>query len=159
MFLKGLFFMGKGRLCKEVEADIGPIIENMGFKLVELKLSFSHRKVYMRIVIYKNAGVSIGDCTNVSKVIMPRLELMDEFNNLTLEVTSPGIDRVLKSSKEYEIFKGRGIKIKNQDSGDWIGGIIDSFKDNRLLLASNGQVHEFDIDKIVKAKLDHSQEG
>jgi len=58
--------------------------------------------------------VTIGDCEKLTRAILPLLESFPLYgDNDHLEVTSPGLDRVLKREWEYEIFKGRVIDISS----------------------------------------------
>ncbi|MBN1835347.1 MAG: hypothetical protein JW820_05815, partial [Spirochaetales bacterium] len=81
-------------------AEVTPIVSGMGFRLVELRHGQSHRQNHVSVTVYRPEGVSVGDCAAISRVLHPRLELMEELENLRLEVTSPGLDRVIKSPEE-----------------------------------------------------------
>lgn len=130
----------------------------MGFEVVEVKLGLSHKLSHISIVVYNKNGVGINDCSSISRNILPRLELIEELDNITLEVTSPGIDRQIKSKEEYDIFVGRGIKLLLIDSSEWTGGIISEVKNNKLFLLKEKEIIEIEMNSIKKAKLDYSQE-
>jgi ribosome maturation factor RimP len=145
-------------LLDSVRDEVKPIINGMGFKIVELKLGLSHNLCHISVVVYSRNGVGINDCSAISKNILPRLELIEELDNITLEVTSPGIDRQIKSKEEYYIFKNKGIKLLLDGDSEWTGGLISEMKENKLFLLKGKEIIEIDMDSIKKAKLDYTQE-
>ena len=145
-------------LPDSVRDELKPVINGMGFDIVEIKVGLSHKLCHISVVVYSSSGVGVNDCSAISRNILPRLELMEELENITLEVTSPGIDRQLKSKEEYSIFTGRGIKILPANADDYTGGIISGVEGNKLFLKREKEIIEIDMDSIKKAKLDYSQE-
>jgi ribosome maturation factor RimP len=141
-------------ICGEIE----PIIRGMGFALVELRVGFSHKRTHVVVVVYRSENLGIEDIARLSRVIRPRLDLIDAMENVTLEVSSPGLDRKLRSRKEYEIFKGRGLRLLVAGEKEWRGGIIKDADDTRVVLQEQDRITEIEIEKISKARLDYTQE-
>jgi ribosome maturation factor RimP len=146
------------RLIDLLRDEIEPIVTGMGFTLVELRHNRSRKQNHIAVIIYSLDGVGVEDCAVVSKNLHPRLELLEGLDNLRLEVSSPGLNRVLKSPSEYEIFKGRGVRILQVGENEWIGGRIDGLRGESVLLNDGGTVKEISLADIRKAKLDESQE-
>ena len=92
-----------------------PLIENtaMRFGVIPLEIDFSKEngKWFLRIFLYKQEGVTLDDCENVSRSLNPFLDELIPIK-FYLEVSSPGLDRKLKSDKEYIIFQGKTIDLK-----------------------------------------------
>jgi ribosome maturation factor RimP len=137
--------------------QVKPILDAMGFTLVELRLNRSRRQSHVSVVIYRPEGVGIDDCAALSRNLRPRLELLDWLPDLRLEVSSPGLDRVLKSGAEYEIFKGRGLRVWKEGADDWIEGINAGVVDGVLRLERSEGNAEIPLGLIRKAKLDASR--
>jgi ribosome maturation factor RimP len=137
--------------------QVKPILDAMGFILVELRLNRSRRQSHVSVVVYRSEGVGIDDCAAISRTLHPRLELLDWLPDLRLEVSSPGLDRVLKSSAEFEIFKGRGLKVWKEGADDWIVGINAGVVDGVLRLERSEGNTEIPLGLIRKAKLDASR--
>ena len=80
-------------LKEEIENFIKPIVEESGYKLVEIKLRPQRRQMVLTITINKEGGVSVEDCARVSRLIEP---ILDEKNLIRgkylLMVSSPGIE-------------------------------------------------------------------
>jgi ribosome maturation factor RimP len=142
-----------------------PVVKGLGMALIELAVS--RRKghgsfpgsVQVRAVIYKAGAMGIDDCSRVHRAVMPRLELVFPGLDVYLEVSSPGIDRLIKDGSEFGHFEGRGVRCYRTDISDWTGGILCSSDDKGIVLKTlNGEV-SLEYEVIAKAKLDHSEEG
>jgi len=141
-----------------VLADIEQIIKEIGFFTVDVKVGFGKKKIDITVVIFRPEGIGINDCMAVSKVIYPRLQIMEGFENLELKVTSPGIERVIRTKREYEIFINKGMKILLKDSINWIGGILEEACEHRIKLKTKDGKKSIDYANIKKAKLDYREE-
>jgi ribosome maturation factor RimP len=141
---------------KELLELVKPIVAAMGFQLVELGLHRSPNGSRVHVVIYRAAGVGVDDCAALSRNLRPRLELAAGLGEVGLEVSSPGLERVIKDPAEYEIFKGRGVRLWLRDAADWLDGVNEGVEDGALGLSRGGQRLRFGLEQIVKAKLDAS---
>ena len=141
-------------LESNIKEEIGPVVEGSGFSIVELKVGRSHKLIRVTIVIYSNDGVGVDDLSTLSRMIKPRLELMEELGDFALVCTSPGIDREIKDRNEY----ARGVKILLNNNSDWLGGTIKDDDEKFLYLQTSQGSMNVDFKSIRKAKLDYDQE-
>jgi ribosome maturation factor RimP len=148
--------LSTGDLEDTIEEEIQPIVEGMGFFLVELKVGFSHNLVHVTVVVYRTDDMGIDDLTSLTRNLRPRLDLIDGLDNVSLTVASPGIDRIIKSRKEYSIFKGRGIKVLLLGESEWQGGTIDEADQEFITLAGRDGIEKIDLASIQKARLDNT---
>jgi ribosome maturation factor RimP len=146
------------QLAEQVSAEIGPVIAAMGFDLVEAHVGAAKNQSLVSVIIYRKDGVGIDDCAAVSRNIYPRLELIENLGNFSLEVSSPGTDRVLKNRNEYDIFLGRMVSVLTNESNEWINGIIDHVNDDSVYLNKKGDVVSIRFDTIKKTRLENSFE-
>ena len=140
-------------LLDKVTKEIRPLIEGLGYSLVEVKVGRSRGISKVSIVIYSEKGVTLKNCEDVSRLIYPSLEVMEEIPDLTLEVSSPGIDRVLKDDREYEIFKGRGLQIIIRDTNEIVQGILVDADNEYISLKKGDVIKRYRKDSIRKARL------
>lgn len=150
--------MISGYVQQSIVKEVEPIITGMGFALVELKFGRSKNQNHVSITVYRSEGVGIDDCAAISKNLLPRLELIEWLDNLRFEVSSPGVERVIKRREEYKIFIGIGVRILLSGEKDWIKGIIDNVSKEKLFLNQKGRIMEIRFDDIQKARLDYTQE-
>jgi len=141
---------------KELREMVAPVVEGLGFRLVELGLHRSHSGSKVHVVIYRGEGVGVDDCAALSRNLKPRLELEAGLGEVGLEVSSPGLERVLKDPLEYQIFRGRGMRLWLRDAADWLDGINEGITDGAVDFASGGRRLSIRLEEIVKAKLDAS---
>jgi ribosome maturation factor RimP len=142
-------------LEKAVRAEIEPAVSAMGYALVEVSVGRRTGVTHVVVVLHRDGGVGVDQCAEVTRVIRPRLELVEGLTDLTLEVSSPGIERTIKDPAEYGIFRGRGVRVLPAEGGEWIGGIIEGFRDGSLALRTDAGVREFPAGSVRRARLDY----
>ena len=103
---------------KEIINKITPLVENtlmrVGFMPVEIDFVRENNKDILKIFIYSNTKpVTLDDCEKISRSLDEFLDELIDFK-YSLEVSSPGLTRKLKSEKEYLIFVGKIVSIKTK---------------------------------------------
>lgn len=105
--------MNKKQIIECVEKDLESILLELGLELVDVEFVKEGPNMYLRIYIDKENGVTIDDCQITSRKIEKVLDEKDIIETpYILEVSSPGLDRILKKNKEFERFKGRLVDVK-----------------------------------------------
>lgn len=134
----------------QVEALLKKIgIETVDFSIVQLRGGYWT----VRVIIYRPQGASLDDCSEAYRLVEPHLHTFCDTRNVNLEISSPGIDRVLKNKQEYTIFKGALVKILTQDD-KWFEGMLCGMDDNdEVLLDTEDGMKNYSIEDIKKAKL------
>jgi ribosome maturation factor RimP len=126
--------------------------------LVELTVSHHRGSLQVRAVVYKGGSIGVDDCSRAHRALLPRLELAFPGKDLSVEVSSPGIERLIKDGFEFTYYTGRGISCYRTDISDWTRGILVSADEKGLALRTGGGISALDYGVIAKAKLDHSLE-
>lgn len=105
--------MSRKQLLEGLFEAFEPEVRAVGLELLDVELtSDENRKTILRVTIYSPNGVTLDDCVNVETIISPMLDEMDPIaGSYNLEISSPGLERVLKRDKEYEIFGGRLCRV------------------------------------------------
>lgn len=133
--------------------DCEPLIQGLGCSLVELVAFKRQTAWHIKVVITGPEGVGIAECTRVHRALLPRLEAILSSQDMYVEVTSPGLDRILKNAAEFSIFTGKPVKVWNADISDWMAGtIVSSDRESVTLSTEKGDV-QIAYSKISKAKL------
>jgi ribosome maturation factor RimP len=141
-----------------VRSEIEPVIEGLGYSLVEAKSTRRKGTLQVSVVIYQPDGVGIEDCSTVHRTILPRLEMMEEGTEVSLQVASPGVDRTIKDPREFAVFVGKGIRVLVDDADTWTAGVIESADERQVVITTAGQRLSLPIERVRKARLDYSQE-
>jgi ribosome maturation factor RimP len=139
-----------------IEKLIEPILDGHSVDLVELQLLGRGSRTLLRVYIEEKGGVSLGKCEKVSRAISEMLDRKDSFaSHYVLEVSSPGLDRPLKTVKDFQRKIGECIEMtmtRNQ-SEEKIVGIIDSVHDQAVSIRVGKEMVRCELESIKLAKL------
>ena len=103
----------EGTLESQVAYVVEPVLEEMGFELVDVNYLSRQGRLVLVIYIDKTGGVTIDDCVKVSKEIGYHIDVGNMIENkYVLEVSSPGLDRPLTREKDFVRAAGRNIRVK-----------------------------------------------
>jgi len=90
-----------------------PAVEVLGYELVELEFVPQGRESVLRLFIDRPDGVDLDDCAAVSKVVEAKLDEADPIpGHYNLEVSSPGLDRILSKRSHYERYLGSRVHVQ-----------------------------------------------
>ncbi len=134
--------------------ELKPVINGLGYDIVEFHTRLKEGNLNLSLRIYKPDGVTIDDCTLVHRTIYPRIEIMEEIRDITLEISSPGTSRKIKSLDEFSIFTGRAVSILTIDDTEWIHGTIQTAENETLTVKTKEDTVSIKYSDIKKAKLE-----
>jgi len=87
-------------------------VEALGYELIEIEM-LSGKPAILRLYIDSSAGIDIEDCAKVSRQISVLLDVEDPVpGEYTLEVSSPGTDRPLRTLEHFAKYAGEQAKLK-----------------------------------------------
>ncbi len=142
-------------LKNKIAELILPSIEENGYDLVELKLSRYKQNNAIRIFVDSDNGVKLEDCAKLSKGIDVLLEDNNMFRSgYTIEVSSPGLDRPLQTSKEFKRRIGEQVQILfNQADRSPINGELTGVDDLSVELLTKEGTQKIDLAGIKMGKI------
>ena len=111
--------IAKAAIDRRLAEIITPVIEDMGFELVRVRL-MSGKTTTLQIMADKpEGGIEVDDCAEISQAVSAVLDVEDPIlDEYVLEVSSPGIDRPLTRLKDFEMFEGYEAKIETAEMID-----------------------------------------
>ena len=131
------------QLTDKVEALVLPIVEDLGFELVDLEYQREERGWVLRFFLDKDGGINLDDCAAASREISSLLDVENVISTAyNLEVSSPGIERPLKKAHDFERFSGQLAKIKTFEA-------IDPDASGRKRKTFVGTLSGFDSDDVL----------
>ena len=108
--------IAKTAMDQQIAEIINPVIEDMGFELVRIRLMGGQTKTLQIMADKPNGGIEVDDCANISTAVSAIMDVEDPITDAyTLEVSSPGIDRPLTRLKDFETFEGYEVKLETTD--------------------------------------------
>lgn len=147
--------MTKGDLLALVRETAEPIAEQAGCELVDVEFVKEGAHWYLRVYIDKEAGISLEDCEAVNGPINAMLDEQDPIEQAYfLEVSSPGLERPLKTVRDYEKAAGQTVELrfyKPIEGTRQTEGILRSFIGNMVTVElASGQTVSFPVTDIAK---------
>lgn len=145
-------------IVARVEKLLQPLLAAQGLQLIEVEYAQKGRKTILRLYLDKAGGLSLDDCADISQWVGEVLDVHDIIpQSYILEISSPGLTRVLKKKEEYDYFAGRLVRItvragagqRNTYRGKLLG-----LEGDQVLVAEGEQVHRLPLAEIVQARLD-----
>ncbi|MDO4640452.1 MAG: ribosome maturation factor RimP [Neisseria sp.] len=136
--------------------DIQNILEKtlpgMGYELVDFELTAQGT---LRIFIDKDGGITVEDCATVSNHLS-RVFMVEDIDYKNLEISSPGLDRLLKKADDFMRFTGQQTKVKTRlpvDGQKNFIGRIEGCENNIVKISFDGKTVELELANIDKARL------
>ncbi len=111
--------IAKAAIDRRIAEIIGPVIEDMGFELVRVRL-MSGKEQTLQVMAQKPDGsIEVDECADISTAISAVLDVEDPIvEAYTLEVSSPGIDRPLTRLKDFDLWAGYEAKLETTELVD-----------------------------------------
>ncbi len=146
----------KRNIQQEITELAAPIAEELNYELVEVEFVKEGANWYLRIYIDKPGGISIDDCQAVSERMSDILDKKDPIEqSYYLEVSSPGLERPLKTERDFIKYKGELVEVKvfqPIDGKKVFEGQLVGLVDNKIIIIEDGKNIEFDKEKVAIVK-------
>jgi ribosome maturation factor RimP len=137
-----------------VESKVEPAVAGMGYELVDVQVSNGGRM--LRVFIDKPGGINVDDCAAVSRQLT-RVLPVEGVDFERLEVSSPGLDRPLRKTGDFERFAGQKAEVRMR-TPDATGrrkfvGVLRGAAGGQVKVEFDGQTVALALDDIDRAKL------
>ncbi len=134
-----------------------PILEPLGFEMVDVEFVKEGSDFYLRAYIDKEGGITIDDCETVSRRLEAELDREDFIAEAyILEVSSPGLGRTLKKDRDLVRENGKEVDIKlfkAVDGAKEYTGILKGFDDGNITIETEEGQRSFERANIAKISL------
>ena len=135
-------------------------IKNQGYELVDLEYNRRGSQHIIQLFIDNPNGIGIDDCVVVNQVVQQVMDIEDPISeDYTIEVSSPGIFRKLKTAEHYKIFTGQRINVRLQQKIQGVKNAVGKLegcteKGIRMKLETGGLELVIPFSLITKANLE-----
>ena len=145
---------------EKVEDLVKPKIEELGYKLYDVQYAKEGKDYFLRIFIDKEDGIDLNDCEKVNNGINDLLDKADYIKEqYFLEVSSTGIERIIRKDKHLEENIGNEIEIKLfkpiNDKKEYIGSLI-KFNNENITINETETNNEIELERknisLIKLK-------
>ncbi len=148
-----------GTILNEIKSLILPILASHQVDLIDLELKGRIGAQVLRIFVDTDGGITLDQCVVLNREISDMLDRRDIMpGRYRLEVSSPGLDRPLKSIRDFQRHIGRQVKINYLADGRdavTVIGQIDATENDAVIILDNDQHQpiKIDLSKILVAKV------
>jgi len=147
--------MDREKIISIVEEILEPILKAKGLVLVDVEYKgLGSRSILSVYIDGKDRPVTLKECEEVSGLLSLELDSRDIIDHAyVLEVSSPGLDRVLRTERELNWAKGKKVKIHFEDGREMKGRLSDFNKEDFVIENDSGKTN-VSRSKVRKIKLD-----
>ena len=124
-------------LTDRLAAVAEPIVVEAGAELVEVDVRGEGGRRLVRVTVDTEAGVDVDTCATLSSRLGPLFEAAID-GRFTLEVTSPGVRRPLRTPRDFRRNIGRTVRVRRIDETREIVGIVRAVEDDAVTLEVDG---------------------
>ena len=146
----------KKSIRETVREAIEPTVTELGYRIWDITYAKVGADYHLEITIDSDAGIGIEDCERVSRAIDP---ILDEVNPTEdfyyLEVSSPGVERELRTEEHILLSVGERVEVKlfaPKDGVKSVIGVLSSYEDGVLTVAADNESYTFAKSDVSKIK-------
>ncbi len=150
--------MAKGtNIAERVEALVTPHITEMGYRVWDVEYVKEGAEWYLRITLDSDDGIDIDDCEKVSRAINPIIDEADPIEDFYyLEVSSPGLERVLRKEEHFAASIGSEIEIRlfapDDNKKKSYTGKLTAYENETVTVDIGGETVSIPMNKVSKVQ-------
>ena len=144
-------------LRETLVALLQPVVEGLDYVLWELEFAPGRGNALLRLYIDSADGITVDDCERVSRAVSEVLDAEDPVpGHYTLEVSSPGLDRPLRTPAHFAAYVGEAVFVELAQAIDGqrrFKGRLAAAGEDSIEVDVDGRRHVLPIGAIRKAEL------
>ncbi|WP_136636135.1 ribosome maturation factor RimP [Pseudooceanicola onchidii] len=149
--------IAKTAIDRRLAEIVQPVVEDMGFELVRLRLMGGQTKTLQIMAERPGGGIEVDECAEISTAVSAVLDVEDPVTDpYTLEVSSPGIDRPLTRLKDFDTYEGYEAKVETAELIDGrkrFKGVLAGVEGGEVLINIDEGTVGLQFDWLADAKL------
>lgn len=144
------------KLEEKLEILLKPVVEGLGYELYDVIYAKEAKDFYLKVFIDKETGISIDDCEKVSNAVSDLLDKEDPIKEqYFLEVSSAGLERLLRSDKHLEDNLEKEVEVKlfrNYENKKVYQGVLTDFNEDTVTILEDDNNINLDRKNIAIIK-------
>lgn len=136
---------------------IAPVVTGQGCEIWGIEFVSQGRHSRLRVYIDKENGITVDDCENVSRHVSDVLDIADLIPSAyTLEVSSPGMDRILFRPEHYGRSAGETVDVRLHQAFEGqkhFVGVLAAFEDGEAYVHVGDEEYVFPIENVQRARI------
>jgi ribosome maturation factor RimP len=144
---------------EKIISIIEPVLQRLGYELYDIKVSPAGKSTSLKVFIDSENGIKIADCESASHEMSATLDVenVSRGRPYTLEVSSPGLDRPLKTAKDFQRASGQTVRIIARTENDktrTVTGKVLNCLDQQITLETVKGEEAFPLTDIISGKIE-----
>ncbi|HZI37794.1 MAG TPA: ribosome maturation factor RimP [Acidimicrobiia bacterium] len=139
-----------------VRAAAEPVLSSLGLELVDVEIVGSGRARTLRLTVDREGGIDLDTLAEANRPVVNALDAVEALSGpYTLELSSPGLERPLRSPADFRRFVGTTISVKSHDvvaGARRHRGVLAEADDDGIALEVDGEHRRFSYDAIASAR-------
>ena len=151
----------KEEILEKVRQIASPIAVHDGLELVDVEFGGGGGRQILRVFIDKPGGVSLEDCASFSRSVSALLDVEDPLQgSYDLEVSSPGLDRPLRTKEHFQKYAGQRVRVKTfapiaeGDSRKTFIGTLKGYENEKVIIDVDGNLFHVPHALVSKANIE-----
>ena len=149
--------MSKKNVAAVVEELLTPTVTELGYRIWDVEYGKIGTEYHLEITIDADDGIDIEDCERVHRAIDPLLDEADPIEGAyRLEVSSPGIEREIRTDAHYMACIGEVVELRffaPVDGAKSMVGALESYEDGKITVVTpDDNTHTFDKKDVSRAR-------
>lgn len=140
-------------MATDLQQVLETALESLGYDLVDFERSGQGR--LLRVYIDRAGGINVDDCAKVSNHLSSVLPV-EGIDYDRLEISSPGLDRLLRKERDFARFAGHKVRVKlrvpHEGQKSFVG-VLRETRAGRVEIDVDGRMVPFDLSNVDKARL------
>jgi len=151
----------KEEILEKVRQLAGPLAAQEGLELVDVEIGGGGGRQTLRLFVDKEGGVTLDDCTAVSRAVSTALDVEDPIAGAyDLEVSSPGLDRPLRTADHFQKVVGSKVRVKTFgplpecENRKTFLGILQGYENGVIAIDVDGKIFRVPHALVSKANVE-----
>lgn len=145
-------------VTEQINELLLPLLRSYEVELVDLEFVRAGKRWILRLFLDKPGGITIDDCAQLSRIIGEVIDVHELIDHAyTLEVSSPGLNRPIKKTTDYQRFAGRLARLTvRQPEGKslTLRGKLLGLEGDQVIFQEDDLIHRLNLNDIARARLD-----
>ena len=139
-----------------------PVVAIDGYELLDVRLTSDRGRTVLQVFIDHERGITLEDTTRVTHLVDPVLDVEDPIDtSYDLEVSSPGLDRPLRTAEHFQRHAGEQVRIRTFEPLDGCRnykGRLLGCEDGEVRVEVDGALYRVPIEAIERANVKYQFE-
>jgi ribosome maturation factor RimP len=152
----------KEEILEKVRRIAAPLAAQEGMELIDVEFGGGGGRQILRIYIDRQpGGVSLDDCTSISRAVSAALDVEDPLEgSYDLEVSSPGLDRPLRTPEHFQKYAGEKVRVKTFgplpecENRKTFVGILRGYENDTVVVDVDGKVFHVPHSQVSRANVE-----